>query len=577
MKKGKVAIYARVSTMDGKQDYNRQIEDIKPIILNHNYSKENIDVYKEEISGYKKKSERPELSRLIDTIKNNPLYYDCIYTTEISRIGRDPRETRQIVDEWTDLGVPIYIQSLGLYTLEDGKRNFITSVILQVLMEYADMEAKTFKVRSKSGLLKSAREGKVGGGKFYPYGYKNNGDKILVIDNNESKVVKKIFDLYKKGNGIRVISNILNNDGIKTRTSLTFGEKVMNYKIPKIANKVKWSETSVSSILKNSIYCGKRRYKDEIIPITPIISQELFDECNYLMKNKGTRNYTSEYVFLLKDIIKCGICGRNYTGKYKPTQGGDKVYICSSTLISNGSCGNKGINIKLIESSIYNELLKSDRVLKYLKSGKQVKESLIMDISNLKYTIESVNVEIIKKVKEGELLLNAYLEETIDLSVFKLRNDEIINKKYSLEEKLKIKTKEYIERERRLNKQDDIKISKKILIDSFSNRSELKDIFSQIINKVIINNYDSNFLLATIYLNIDGEILPNTIKYLLDKNGIRKKIPTFKYKSCVLLENDPIYKNNKLISDISDTIDEMYNDRNNDFIEIPFNKLLEMD
>ncbi len=63
MKKGKVAIYARVSTMDGKQDYNRQIEDIKPIILNHNYSKENIDVYKEEISGYKKKWERPELSR----------------------------------------------------------------------------------------------------------------------------------------------------------------------------------------------------------------------------------------------------------------------------------------------------------------------------------------------------------------------------------------------------------------------------------------------------------------------------------------------------------------------------------
>jgi hypothetical protein len=94
----------------------------------------------------------------------------------------------------------------------------------------------------------------------------------------------------------------------------------MNYKIPKSADKVKWTDSAILGILNNSIYCGKRRFKDEIISIDPIITEELFDECNYLLKNKNTRNYTSEYVFLLKDLIKCGVCGRNYTAKYKPWQ-----------------------------------------------------------------------------------------------------------------------------------------------------------------------------------------------------------------------------------------------------------------
>jgi DNA invertase Pin-like site-specific DNA recombinase len=575
MNNGKVAIYARVSTIDGRQDYNRQIDDLIPVILNHKFLKENIDIYKEEISGYKKKGDRPELSRLMEVIKNNPKTYQCIYTTEISRIGRDPKETRQIVDEWTDLGLPIYIQSLGQYTIENSQRNFITSIILQVLIEYADLEAKTFKIRSKSGLLRSAKQGKVGGGKFYPYGYRRNKKDLLVVDLEESKVIERIFNLYKNGSGIRVISNILNRDGVKTRTSLTFRDKVMNYKIPKSADKVKWTDSAILGILNNSIYCGKRRFKDEIIPIEPIISQELFDECNYLLKNKNTRNYTSEYVFLLKDLIKCGVCGRNYTAKYKPVKGGDKVYVCSSTLKYGGSCGNKGLNIKLIESSIYNELLKSNNVLKYLKSNKESKESLKKEIFDLKSSKETLNIEVEKKSKESNLLLKAYLDESIELSVFKVKNDEIQKKKSSFEERLKIISKELIERERRISKQDDIKVSKKILVDAINNRSELKDIFSQIINKVIINNYNDFFLLANIYLNVNGEIIPNTIKYLIDKNGVRKKSPVFRYKSCFFLENEPLYKDGILISEIKETIEEMFNNPINEFVEIPITNLIE--
>ena len=269
------------------------------------------------------------------------------------------------------------------------------------------------------------------------------------------------------------------------------------------------------------------------------------------------------------------MCGRNYTAKYKTSKGGDKVYKCSSTLIYNGSCENKGINIKLIESSIFNELIKSERVLKYLKNGKEIKENLENEIHNLKLSIETLEGEIEKKRKESELLLNAYLDESIDSTVFKLRNEDILKKKKSLEERQSIVSRDLIERERRVARLDDIKISKKILMEAVNNRSEMKNIFSQIISKVIINNYNNDFLLATLYLNLDGEILPTTIKFLFDKRGLRKKPPRFRYKSHYILENEPLYKNGLLISDIKETIDEMMNDPINEFVEIPVENLIE--
>ena len=165
--KKKAAIYARVSTSD-KQDYQRQINELTLIAKEHGYEDENIINFAESVSGYKKNDERIQLSLLQQKIEENPKFFGCIYTSEISRIGRNPYHTRQVIDRWSELGIPLYIQSLKQSTIDsDGNRNSIMNIILQVLMEYANEEAKTFVIRSKSGLLNSARSGKAGGGRYY--------------------------------------------------------------------------------------------------------------------------------------------------------------------------------------------------------------------------------------------------------------------------------------------------------------------------------------------------------------------------------------------------------------------------
>ncbi|HBI00072.1 MAG TPA: hypothetical protein DDY18_00440, partial [Flavobacterium sp.] len=62
----KVAMYCRVSTID-KQDYQRQISDLKPEIFKHKFLESDIDEYSEKVSGYKK--ERPELNKLLTKIE----------------------------------------------------------------------------------------------------------------------------------------------------------------------------------------------------------------------------------------------------------------------------------------------------------------------------------------------------------------------------------------------------------------------------------------------------------------------------------------------------------------------------
>ena len=158
----RIAIYARVSTSDGKQSYDRQVDDLARIALQHGYQAEQIDVFAEMVSGYQK--ERPEMNRLLSIISNEQQTYKIIYCTEISRVGRNPKNTREIIDKLTDLNIPLWIDSIKQATIDNGKRNIIVSIILQVLMEFADLESEQMKTRMASGKMKRAKEGKTSNG-----------------------------------------------------------------------------------------------------------------------------------------------------------------------------------------------------------------------------------------------------------------------------------------------------------------------------------------------------------------------------------------------------------------------------
>ena len=555
MKRKIAAIYARVSTVD-KQDFQRQINDLTELIKSQGYKETQIQVFSESISGYTKKDNRPKLKELINLVENNPKDY-IIYTTEISRIGRNPTETRRIIDQLTDLGVPVYIKSLNQSTIDsNGKRNMIMNIILQVLIEYANLEAETMKERSKSGILNAVKKGKAGGSLNFPYGYTKDDDGYLVVDPTEAPIIKEIFDLYKNGNGIKVISNIMNEKGYPTRSNKSFGDKIIKYKTPKEAAKIKWSDKQIHDILRNTIYKGERRFKGEVIPIEPIVSQELFDECQSIMQGKTHRNYLTTYTYLLKDLCTCGKCGRNYFAKYKPVPHGDKVYICSSRLIKSGNCGNCGVNISLLESTLYDVLLNSELVLKYLNNKSGMKQELINSLEVLKIQHPQLEKEFKSKGREQERLLDLYLSDGITKKQFTERKGKIESEIEAISEKLNLVKSEISNKSQALKKLESNKTSKDMLINAKNDRSQLRVLFQQIFHGAVINQLDKNNVLVTLSLTVNGVVLNNTIKILLDIGGIRQRPMIYRYKSLAVMEFEPQFKNGVLKTSADDILDE---------------------
>jgi site-specific DNA recombinase len=572
--KEKCALYVRVSTALGNQDYTRQISDLTDIALKDGYLLENIVVYSDMISGYKFE-DREKLNQLLDEVRLDPKLYERIYITEISRLGRGPKNTRQIIEELIDLKIPIFIQSLNQLTLEsNGQRNSYISVILQVLLEMADMEANTFKIRSKSGRIQKVKEGKAGGGKYYPYGYKKDENKLLVVDDEESAVIVKIFNLYIEGFGIRAISHILNSENIPTRSNKSFPNQDFNYKTPKKGKNVIWSEKQIHDILQNPIYKGKRRYLGLLYNAPSIIAEDLFDECNILLKNKNNRNSNTEYTYLLKNLLTCGVCGRNYTGRYKPEPKGEKVYKCASTLYKGGSCSNFGINIELIESIIFNEILNSDYSLKLISN----KDNLLKEIKNRMKILGSKKINCEKNlntnIKRLDNLLTLYIDRDITTEEYRSKKEQFDSNKMDLEIEIATLNKKISENQQTLNELNDPNNTKLELLKSTTNRIQLKNIFKQLISKVVVNYLSKDYILVTIYLKIGTEVLKVPMKTLIDLSQFRKKTKVIKYKSLYRMSNEPKFNNGILNNKDLEIISEFNSEILYDWIILTRNQFI---
>jgi DNA invertase Pin-like site-specific DNA recombinase len=87
----KAVIYARVSSTNGTQDYQRQINDLTGFANNNQMVIDS--VFAEKISGAKKNQDRQELMKMIDYVNSNQI--DKVLVTELSRLGRDTLQVLQ--------------------------------------------------------------------------------------------------------------------------------------------------------------------------------------------------------------------------------------------------------------------------------------------------------------------------------------------------------------------------------------------------------------------------------------------------------------------------------------------------
>lgn len=144
----KAVIYARVSSTNDRQDTGRQIKDLENYAKSQNI--EIVKIYEEHISGAKRIEERQALTECLEYCTRNSV--DFLLLSELSRLGRSTLQVLRSLEILHEAKVSVYIQNLGLYTLQaDGKVNSIASIMVTVLAEMANIERSNIQYRLNSG------------------------------------------------------------------------------------------------------------------------------------------------------------------------------------------------------------------------------------------------------------------------------------------------------------------------------------------------------------------------------------------------------------------------------------------
>lgn len=191
----RVVIYARVSSSNGTQDYQRQINDLTVFASQNNY--EVVKVLAEMVSGAKINTERPALMELIEFVNTNNI--DKVLVTELSRLGRDTLQTLQTIELLNQNKISLYIQNYNIETLTADKEiNPMSQFLITILAEVARMERKTIRERVESGYKNHLTNGGRVGRKV---GYKKDDE---VMKNQYTEDIK----LLRKGYSLRNITKI---------------------------------------------------------------------------------------------------------------------------------------------------------------------------------------------------------------------------------------------------------------------------------------------------------------------------------------------------------------------------------
>ena len=144
----RAVIYARVSSTNDRQNTQRQIEDLTRFANSNDYSI--VGTYEEHISGATKNENRTVLMECINYCIANKVNY--ILLSELSRLGRSTLQVLKSLELLHEAGVSVYIQNLGIYTLNaTGEANPIASIMVTVLAEMANIERSNIVYRLNSG------------------------------------------------------------------------------------------------------------------------------------------------------------------------------------------------------------------------------------------------------------------------------------------------------------------------------------------------------------------------------------------------------------------------------------------
>jgi site-specific DNA recombinase len=200
---------------------------------------------------------------------------------------------------------------------------------LNILLSFAQFEREIIGERIRDKKLLTARQGKYIGGQ--PKLGLDIVDRRYAINEDEAKLVRRIFKLAVQLQSCQKIADTLNGEGIRS--------KVYNTKTGKTFGGNLYSGRSVYNILTDAKYIGQIVHKGVSYQAEhqAIIAEDLFEQVRKILA--ANRTYTHEHqatrFAMLRRLVYCGECGSLVLPAWTNNHGREyRYYTCSKKVKS---------------------------------------------------------------------------------------------------------------------------------------------------------------------------------------------------------------------------------------------------
>lgn len=332
------ALYARLSSDDELQGDSNSIKHQKKILEEYaaNNGLGNCQFYVDDgFSGTN--FDRPDFQRMIDDIENQLV--GTVVVKDLSRFGRNYYQVGYYTEKF------FLDHDIRFISISDNvDSNNGTNEFAPFHNLINDFYAKDIAKKQKAVIDSKGNAGQRLTTRAI-YGYQKDENGQWIIDEEAASVVKKIFELCIKGNGVQQIANYLFSNKIKNPSA--YKGQIKKGGIAE-RNPYLWSAQTVSQILTKQEYCGDTvnfRYRKKglcskiVVKNNPenikifentheaIISREDFAKVLEIRSKKRRRAAIDKPV--LFEEIYCADCGKRMliirSRNYHPN-----AYLCST-------------------------------------------------------------------------------------------------------------------------------------------------------------------------------------------------------------------------------------------------------
>ncbi len=280
--------------------------------------------------------ERPALKRLLADIKAGKVQIVVVY--KVDRLTRSLADFAKIVDVLDAHGA-----SFVSVTQQFNTKTSMGRLTLNMLLSFAQFEREIAGERIRDKIAASKAKGMWMGGTV-PLGY-DVKDRKLVINETDTKLVRKIFSRYSELGSVSLLQAELETQGYRSKRREGTGRRSTNGR--------PFSRGILYLILQNRLYRGQIAHKGNIYDgqHEAIIDAELWDRVQAkLASNRRERAIAvdAEAPSLLSGLI-FDSDGNRMTPTHANKRGKRYRYYISALLLDRGSPGDNPIRVPAVE------------------------------------------------------------------------------------------------------------------------------------------------------------------------------------------------------------------------------------